>query len=59
MPTVVFEGKTYDMIAVCMDKQSDWIVEKPCKNKGLTGAKIAKGMLNHHWRKIGATSIIM
>jgi hypothetical protein len=58
MPTVVWEGATYDMIAVCVDRHSGWIVAIPCKNKGLTGAKVAKGMLTHQWRPFGIPSII-
>ncbi len=30
----------------------------PCEKKGLTEAKVAKGMLTHQWRPFGIPSII-
>ena len=58
MPPVLWEGKNYDMMAVCVDRLSGWIVAVPVLNKGLTGAKVAKEMLRHQWRPFGIPSQI-
>jgi hypothetical protein len=58
MPTVIWEGATYEMIAVCVDRHSGWIVAIPYKKKGLTGAQFAKRILNHQWKSFGIPSII-
>ena len=53
LPPVRWEGTPYDTLAVCVDRHSGWIVAVPCLNKGLTGAKIAKSMLQYQWRPFG------
>ncbi len=53
LPTVRWEGEEYDMMCVCVDRMSGWIVAIPGKIKGLTGAKVAKEMLKHQWRPFG------
>ena len=58
MPHVTWEGNAYDTAAVCVDRHSGWIVAIPCLNKGLTGAKVAKSMLQHQWRPFGIPSVI-
>ena len=58
MPFVRWEGENFDIMAVCVDRMSGWIVAVPALNKGLTGAKVAKQMLKYHWRPFGIPSII-
>ena len=58
MTPVVFEGQSYDSMALCVDRHSGWIIAVPCLNKGLTGSKVAKLMLQHQWRPFGIPSII-
>lgn len=58
LPLVRWEGVEYDMLAVCIDRHSGWIVAVPCRNKGLTGAKVAKAMLKFQWRPFGIPSKI-
>ena len=58
MPSNKHEGNIYDMMAVCVDRHSGWIVAVPVQNKGLTGAKVAKAMLKYQWRPFGIPSII-
>ena len=57
MPTVMFEGEKFDMMAVCIDRHSGWIIAVTCQNRGLTGAKVAKAMLQQ-WRPFGIPSVI-
>ena len=58
LPTVRWEGKVYDTLAVCVDRHSGWIVAIPCLEKGLTGPKLAKEMLRTQWRPFGIPSKI-
>ena len=58
MPTVKWEGEEYDMMCICIDRLSGWIVAIPGKIKGMTGAKIARKMLEYQWRPFGIPSII-
>ena len=58
MPNVLYEGVEFDMMAICVDRHSGWIVGVPCMNKGLTGAGLAKTMLKNHWRPFGVPSVI-
>jgi hypothetical protein len=58
MPSVKHENQTYDMMAVCVDRLSGWVVAVPTLNKGLTGSKVAKAMLKHQWRPFGIPSVI-
>ena len=58
LPTVVWEGKTYDTVVVCVDRHSGWLVAIPALNKGLTGAKVARAMLVHQWEIFGVPSVI-
>jgi len=45
-------------MAVCVDRHSGWVVAIPTLDKGLTGAKLAKMMVRHHWRPFGIPGII-
>ena len=38
-------GKSFDSVAVCVDRHSGWIVAVPCLNQSLTGAFVAHRML--------------
>ena len=38
LPLVLSRGKSFDSVAVCVDRHSGWIVAVPCLNKGLKGA---------------------
>jgi hypothetical protein len=58
MPVGKVEGQIFDIIAVCVDRLSGWVVAVPGQNKGLTGAKVAKAMLKNQWRPFGIPSII-
>ncbi len=46
-PSVKHEGNIYDMMAVCVDRHSWWIVAVQAQNIGLTGAKVAKAILKY------------
>ena len=58
MPQVLWEGESYNTIAVCVDRHSGWVVAVPAMDKGLTGAKLAKLMVRNKWRPFGIPSII-
>ena len=58
MPLVKYEALIYDMMAVCVNRHSGWIVAVPVQNIGLTGAKVAKAMLKHQWRPFVIPSVI-
>ena len=58
MPQCKHEGEMYDMMAVCVDRHSGWMVAIPTQNKGLTGAKVAKKMIQYQWRPFGIPSLI-
>jgi hypothetical protein len=51
-------GVEYDTISVCVDRHSGWIVAVPCLKLGLTGAKVARAMIQHQWRPFGIPSVI-
>ena len=59
MPTTKLDDKIFDTIVLCVDRHSGWVVGVPMLNKGLTGSKAAKAMLEHQWRPFGIPSIIM
>ena len=42
MPETSYEGKKYDIMALCVDRESGWVVATPHMNKELTGEKVAK-----------------
>jgi hypothetical protein len=58
MPDVKVNNQIFNNMAVCVDRLSGWLVSIPEQNKGLTGAKVAKAMLQHQWRPFGIPSII-
>ena len=58
LPLVLSRGKSFDSVAVCIDRHSSWIVAVPCLNKGLTGAFVAQKMLKWQWRPFGVPSVI-
>ena len=41
LPLVLSRGKSFDSVAVCVDRHFGWIVEVLGLNKGLTGAFVA------------------
>jgi hypothetical protein len=43
MPEIKSEGKPYDTMAVCVDRESGWMVATPHLNKGLTAEKNRQG----------------
>jgi hypothetical protein len=57
MPETTFEGNTYDIMALCVDRESGWIVATPHLNKGLTGEKVAREMYKQ-WNFFGIPSVI-
>jgi len=42
MPATWVNKKLYDTMIVCVDRHSGWLVAVACRDKGLTGPKIAK-----------------
>ena len=58
LPLVLSRGKSFDSVAVCVDRHSGWIVAVTCLNKGLTGAFVAQKMLKWQWRPFGVPSVI-
>ena len=58
LPLVLSRGKSFDSLAVCVDRHSGWIVAVPCLNKGLTGAFVARKMLKWQWRPFGVPLVI-
>jgi len=58
MPPTKLNGKIYDVVVVCVDRHSGWMVAIKCQNKGLTGAKVAKKMLKHQWQLFGLPDVI-
>ena len=57
LPPVIHEGRTYDTLAVCVDRNSGWIIAVPCLDKGLTGSQLAQIMLRE-WRPFGIPSVV-
>ena len=53
MPRVLYEGGAFDMMAVCVDRHSGWLVAIPVLEKGLTGTRLAELMVRDHWRPFG------
>ena len=58
LPKVEKDGKVYDSILLCVDRQSGWIVAVPCAKKGLTGKKAALLMLEK-WEMFGIPDTIV
>ena len=42
LPLVLSREKSFDIVAVCVDRHSGWIFGVPCLNKGLTGAFVVQ-----------------
>ena len=57
MPPVTWDGEPLDTLAMCVDRNSGWMVAVPCLNKGLTSAKLAK-LFIPQWRMFGVPSVI-
>jgi len=57
LPEVRHEGKRYDTIGVCVDRQSGWIIAAPFLNKGLTSERVAKEMYKQ-WDMFGIPTIV-
>jgi hypothetical protein len=58
LPLVEWEGQAYDNLIVCVDRHSGWVVAIPALGKGLTGAKVARAMVQNQWRPFGVPSLI-
>ena len=58
LPPVDYEGVLYNIMVVCVERRSCWVVAAPCWKQGLTGSKVAKLMVAHQWRLFGVPSII-
>ena len=58
MPPVEHDGLMYDTLVVCVDLHSGWVVAIPTLQKGLTGAKLARMMLNTQWRPFCIPSVV-
>ena len=57
LPEVTVGGQRYDTVALCVDRQSGWMVVTPHLYKGLTAEKVAKDMLRQ-WDIFGVPSVI-
>lgn len=57
MPEVQHEGKPFDTLALCVDRESGWIVATPHLNKGLTAEKVGKAMYRQ-WDMFGVPSVV-
>ena len=55
MPEAVWQGNAYDTIALCVDRESGWIVATPHQDKGLTGRRVAEDMYRQ-WEMFGIPS---
>ena len=59
MPSVKYDGKTYDAIPLAVDKHSGWMVGHPPRKKGLTGEQVATKMLHMGgWDVMGIPSYV-
>ena len=58
LPTAEWEGKRYDMIALCVDRMSGWIVAIPGSNVGMTAKWVATKMFHEHWRLFGTPAVV-
>ena len=58
MPTVEWEGKTYDSILLCVDRATNWILARPTQAEGLTGAQAAHLLLEGGWGEVAIPSIV-
>ena len=58
MPKTMVDGNQFDVMVVCVDRHSGWLVAIPSRIEGLTAAKVAKAMLQHQWRPFGIPSVI-
>jgi hypothetical protein len=58
LPRTRYEGGDFDTMAVCVDRHSGWVIAIPCLEKGLTGAKLAKAMVQYQWRPFGVPAVI-
>ena len=58
MPAITHAGHTYDTMAVCVDRQSGWMVVTPYQDNGVTGEKVAKAMCRQ-WDMFGVHSVVI
>ena len=52
LPPTKYEGKSYDCVVICVDRHSGWLIAIPELQKGLTGPKVAKALLQK-WDIVG------
>jgi len=58
MPIATWGGEMFDAMAVCVDRNSGWMVATPQQRKGLTAKKVATGMYRDFWEPLGVPSIV-
>ena len=46
LPEVTIKGQKFDTIALCVDRESGWMVATPHAAKGLTAEKVARDMFH-------------
>ena len=57
MLSVKYDGKTYDAMALAVDRHSGWMVGYPPRKKGLTGEQVATKMFEKGgWDVMGIPS---
>ena len=57
MPRLSKDKIFYDTLIICVDRHSGWIIALPSLEKGLTGERVAKLMLQQ-WRWFGVPQVI-
>jgi len=58
LPTVEWQGEIFDVLLLCVDRLSLWMVAKPTQKLGLTSEKAAHLMMDDGWNIFGIPSVI-
>ncbi len=58
LPTVEWQGESYDGLLLCVDRATNWITARPTLREGLTGEKAVKLLLEGGWGEAGIPAII-
>ena len=59
MPATSWMQVEYDAFLLCVDRQSGWMIARPCSKLGLTGERAAHLLLDNCWGELGIPSLIM
>ena len=58
LPSTEFDGKTFDAMVLCVDRQSGWMIARPCTKLGLTAERAARLLLDGGWEIFGIPSVV-